>query len=305
MSAKYPDNSKSGQCGRLLAKCDGMTRCSIYISLSQNRVVRKQQDVMRIFNNEGQFNWNEVLYILFMKILGDELNREAFMEVARRVPMYVLLREQSSPINIEALLIATAGFIDNYNNEEYITPLKEHAQYLLHKHRIIPISIKSWNFQRVRPYNHPVVRLSQMAKIISSHKFLFNDVMMCRDMEDIDNLFTVAASEHLLNTHPHLTDTGQHSISIGRAKRELIGINLVIPLQFAYAEYVKDDDISLQAHNLQEDIPPELNRYIKMWRESGVAPNSALETQALIQLSTCYCRYSRCEECPITTRIKM
>ncbi len=307
MSTKHSDDikKKSSQCGRLLATCSGLARSDIYTRLSQTRVVRKQQDVTRIFNNEGQFSWNEVFYILLMKILGDELNRDVFMEVARRVPMYILLREQHSPINIEALLIATAGFIDNYNNDEYISELKRHSDYLLHKHQITPVSIKHWNFQRVRPYNHPVIRLSQVAKIISMRNYLFDGVIMCRDMDDIDSIFTITATDHLLNTHSHLTGNNQHSISIGRAKRELIGINLVIPLQFAYGCYLDDDEINFRAHNLQENIPPESNRYIRAWQECGVAPCSALETQALIQLSTCFCRQSLCEECPLARRLSL
>ncbi len=295
--------SKKIECGTHLSRCEELYRQEIYSSLSHERLQRKYKDIAELFEREGRFNWNEVFFILFMRRLGDGQNSETFMEVALRLPLHILLRERSHPLKVEAMLIATAGFIGNYSNEEYIAPLRDEANYLLHKYNITPLDIKHWDFSRIRPYNHPVVRLSQVAQLICSHEFIFDTMLECTTLDDVDSLFRVEATEHLLTTHPHLTCQGQRSLSIGSQKRTLLGINLIVPLQFAYGYYIHDEDICLRAHELNERLPAESNRYIRDWQKHGIIPMYAFETQALIQLTTCYCMCSRCEECIVGQRI--
>ncbi len=295
--------SKKIECGTHLSRCEELYRQEIYSSLSHERIQRKYTEIAELFEREGRYNWNEVFFILLMRRLGDGQNSETFMQIALRLPLHILLRERSNPLKVEALLIATAGFIGNYSNEDYIAPLREEASYLLHKYNITPLDIKHWNFSRIRPYNHPVVRLSQVSRLVCAYNFIFDTMLECKTLEDIDSLFKVEATKHLLDTHPYLTRQGRHSLAIGAQKRTLLGINLVVPLQFAYGYYINDDEICSRAHELNQMLPAESNKYIRDWQSYGIIPMYAFETQALIQLTTCYCMRSRCNECIVGQRI--
>lgn len=225
------------------------------------------------------------------------------MEIARRLPLLSLMREKSSPMKIEAMLIGVSGFLDAYSNKEYIAPLKMEAKYLMHKYQISPMDINHWDLKRIRPFNHPVVRLSQVATLISSHDILFSDVLECKTRQDVESIFRVEATKHLCDTHPNLVREEGGDITLGENKSSLIGINLVVPIQYAYGCYTNDDNLCANAQELNENLSPEFNRYIKMWREKGVKPHSAFESQALIQLTTCYCQKDRCSECPVGRRV--
>ncbi len=294
---------KSSDCGATMSRCDELHRQEVYNSLEYERLTRKYGDIIKILDGDGRSNWAQTFYLLFLRSLGDENNREAFMEVARRLPMSILIREQDSVEKVEAMLIGVSGFIDNYPNTEYIAALKLEAKYLLHKYQIRPLDINFWNLGHVRPFNHPVVRLSQVATLICSHKLLFGDIIQCQTRYDVDSLFTINATKHLFDTHPQFCREGQKSIAIGAVKRNLLGINLVVPIQYAYGCFLHDDELCARAQDLNESLPAESNRYIKDWRKYGIKPKCAFESQALIQLTTCYCHLTRCHECPVGKRI--
>lgn len=293
------EGAKYCRCAEHLSRCEELHRQQIYTTLEHERLTRKYGDIARLFSGDGQSNWNQTFYLLFMRTLGDKLNQEVFMEVAKRMSLSMLMRERNSPLKVESMLIGTAGFINSYSNRDYIDPIKRETKYALHKFDISELSINHWNLGRVRPQNHPVLRLSQVATLFCEHEFIFSDMLLCKTRRDVDNLFSAKASRHFVDTHPYLTREGQQDITIGAQKRTLLGINLVVPLMYAYGCYAHDDELCAQAQDLNEALPPEMNVYIKKWSAKGVYPTSAFESQALIQLSTCYCKTTRCAECPV------
>ncbi len=303
-SNNHHQDSRADGCAEHLCLCDEIHRQEIYTTLEHQRLTRKYGDVVRLYQGDAKSSWNELFYLLFMRTLGDELNRDAFLELARRLPLSILMRERSSTLSLEAMLVATSGLLERYSNKEYSSPLVAEAGYLLKKHNVTPLSFKQWRLGRIRPYNHPVVRLSQVASIITSREFIFGDTLQCTTQKDVDELFCVATTPHLISTHSYLTGHGQRDeLRIGATKRALIGINLVVPLQYAYGCYVHDDDICIRALELNQGLPAEDNRYINRWRSCGLNPHSAFETQALIQLTTQYCKKQMCAECPVGKRI--
>ena len=90
---------------------------------------------------------------------------------------------------------------------------------------------------------------------------------------------------------------------LGTFKANIIGINLVSVLQFAYGSYTGREALRDSARTLLERLPAEDNRYMRGWHDAGLTPRSAFESQALLQLATEYCAAKRCAECPVGRRI--
>ncbi|MFI3292828.1 MAG: DUF2851 family protein [Rikenellaceae bacterium] len=295
--------AKHSRCGERLARCNELNRQEIFCALEHERLMRKYHDIEKIYTSQTSSSWSEVFYIMFMRTLGDEANRDTFMEVARRVKLSYIQRERSNPQRVEAMLMGASGLLECYPNGDYVEALRKDADYLLSKYNITPILPLNWNLARVHPINHPAIKLSQAAMLMCKSDLIFNDLLLCRNLNDVDSLFKVTTSQLFMDTHPHLVRDGRESISIGASKRALLGINLVVPILYAYGYYLHDDDLCSQAEELNESLPAEMNRFIKYWRSQGLYPTSAYESQALIQLSTIYCRTTRCEECPVGRHI--
>lgn len=161
----------------------------------------------------------------------------------------------------------------------------------------------AWQIREIRPYNHPVLRLAQIAAFLSQKDFVMNSLLECRKPSDVEKLFGVEASPYWVSHFIPAELTKDVPKRIGREKSHLLGINLVAPLQYAYGSYLDNETLRARAMSLLEAIPPERNRFLNRWYDCGVKVQNAFESQALLQLSTEYCLRQRCSECPIGMRI--
>ena len=79
---------------------------------------------------------------------------------------------------------------------------------------------------------------------------------------------------------------------------DLLIINTIIPIQFAYAKS-QGKEISEKLITLLNQVQPESNAIIDKFTSFGLKAKNAFETQALLQLKNEYCNKSRCLECAI------
>ena len=77
---------------------------------------------------------------------------------------------------------------------------------------------------------------------------------------------------------------------------DLIIINTIIPLQFAYAKS-QGKEVSEDLVQLLDEVAPEKNAILDKFSSFGIKPKSAFESQSLLQLKNEYCNKSRCLEC--------
>ena len=80
-------------------------------------------------------------------------------------------------------------------------------------------------------------------------------------------------------------------------------INTIVPFLFAYGQRKAEDKYIDKALQLLEELPPERNSQIIKWQSLGYEPQSAYQTQALLQLKKAYCAKQRCLECAIGNAI--
>ena len=79
---------------------------------------------------------------------------------------------------------------------------------------------------------------------------------------------------------------------------DLIIINTLIPIQFAYAKS-RGEEIAEDLIQLLNEVAPEKNAIVDKFSSFGVKSGSAFETQSLLQLKNEYCAKSKCLECAI------
>ena len=116
-------------------------------------------------------------------------------------------------------------------------------------------------------------------------------------------LFCIEASDYWRTHHIPGIASDEHPKRLGAFKANIIGINLVSVLQFAYGSVTGRETLRDSALTLLERLPAEDNRYMRNWRNTGVSIRNAFESQALLQLATEYCPAKRCTECPVGRRI--
>ncbi|MFI3306836.1 MAG: DUF2851 family protein [Rikenellaceae bacterium] len=286
---------KRSCCGQYIERLDSINLHSIYQELSVERLGQKSLKVLDC-HLSSKMDWNQVFLLCFLDALSDMNNRHNYEEVGQRVLFGIIQRERRSLRSIEAMLIGAAGLLDCLPNDSFSTEFKTEAKYMLYKYGIRPLPPNSWNLRNLTPVKHPIVRLSQVARLFYDSEHPFNRLVSCKSRNDVIDLFNVNASEELCKRVNLKSTTSSH---IGVMKCDLLAINFVVPMLYSYGIYTESDDLVIAASDLNERLPAESNFYITAWRRLGVVPMSAYDTQALIQLSKIYCINRLCHKCPL------
>lgn len=289
-------------CGGYLSKLDTLHRLDIYNKLGFERLSRKNSDINHIFE-ECQQNWQQTFYTMLMRTMGGVDNKEAFTELARRVPYAILLREREVAANVEAMLIGASGLLTLYPHDEYILNLKRNFSYLSTKYSITAMEASAWRLKRIYPNNHPILRLSQVASFITYTREMMDRMLACTSGDDVYNLFSCQTLPYWQTHYIPASTSPSVAKRTGRTKTDLLAINLVVQMQFAYSSYTGNERLYTRALELLESLPAEKNSIIAQWNSFGPLARTAFDSQALLQLSFEYCRDRRCEECLVGKQI--
>ena len=194
--------------------------------------------------------------------------------------------------------------LELYPHDEYILNLKRNFAYLSTKYSIQPMEPEEWKLTKIYPNNHPILRLSQIATLLTHTSDIMDRLLSCKSGDDVHKLFSTESLPYWLN-HYTPASTKQQSVTkrIGRTKTDLLAINLVAQMQYAYGDYIGNDTLRNRAISLLEDLPAENNSIIAQWKSYGPLAQTAFDSQALLQLTFEYCQKLRCEECPVCKRI--
>ena len=95
---------------------------------------------IRTLVDEYRPHWEETIYWLIARSLGQPVNTEPFLTIARSLPLSSLLRHRTDPARLEALFLGQAARLSQ------------------------PLS-----FHRMRPAHAPYARLRQLAALLANH----------------------------------------------------------------------------------------------------------------------------------------
>lgn len=296
------DGVREYGCAHYVKRFHDHERIALFTRLLADRLRRKCNDLMAIFE-EGDRNWNETMYVMLLRTMGDHRNKEPFTELARRVHYSHISRERNSLQCVEALLLGTSGLLDLYSDDTYTRELKADFEYLRKKYTITPMMPSEWTVSQNNPNNHPVIRIAQLAAFLTTREFLFENLVKCRTVDDIQTLFRAEASEYWSTHYIPMQPSGNRPKRIGHFKANILGINLAVPMIFSYGDYMNDDGMKDAALDLLEKINCEENHIVNGWRAGGVTMESAFDSQAVIQLNNEYCLKGMCRQCSLGRRV--
>ncbi len=280
-------------------------RISISAWLNKLAIERLQQKTERIiqvltYNNNS---WEETFYQLVARYFGLNVNSEPFELLARSTPLKILLKNRHSEFAIESILFGQACMLEVECRDTYYMSLKKEYSFYSKKYELTPILSNLWKHLRLRPSNFPEVRLAQFANLIYKNDNFFSKVLECVKVDDVRKLFEVRASSYW-DRHFSFKKTSVTKVKqLGKISIDIIIINAVIPVIFAYGMSHDLQNMKDKAFSWLEDIQAEQNNVVRYWKEAGVMIKTAFESQALIHLERTYCSKHRCLYCDLGKKI--
>ena len=302
-AATADSGCNTSRCVVSINELDALHRQELLNRLSYERLQRKYNDIIAIYRSSDQ-DWGQTMHTLLFGVVGGRSNKMAFQRLATRVRYAMLMRENSALTSLEAMLLGGSGLIELYPDDEYISFLKEEWRHLRAKYDISPMDISEWQLHHIYPNNHPTLRLMQLAASLHNGAISMQSVTGCCCRKDVYELFSGRASAYWVKQFMY-DPTKNITRRIGQFKSDMLGINFVAQMTFAYGSYTQSDTLINRAIGLLEDIPSEQNIYTERWNSRGKISNNSFESQALLQLEFEYCSAHRHKQCPLAECLRI
>ena len=284
-------------CEKQLKDIDDFTFKNWQERLFFERLERKSKPIFELLEQTNQ-DWEAVLFCLLAKNFGLNTNGEIFLSIAQSIPFSVIRKESFEVENLEALLLGSAGLLDSEKEDTYFKDLKFRYFYLLHKYQLEKKIFEPVQFFKHRPDNFPTIRLSQLANLYHVHQNLFSKICNSTSVKNIYGIFEITASNYWQNHYQFDKESTKKKKQLSKSFIDLILINTIIPLQFAYAKSL-GKEISEDLIQLLNEVASEKNAIMDKFNSFGIKSKNAFESQSLLQLKNEYCNKSRCLDCGI------
>lgn len=259
--------------------------------------------VERIHQLLNSFNgsWEDVCYVTLARNFGFGINNDAFERLARRTPLRLLGKHSDSVLQIEALLFGQAGMLDAQKPgmDSYYNQLCTEYAFLSNKFQLTPMEKESWKLFRIRPQNFPYRRIAMLAQFIEGGFRMMNRILEAEGEKEMRALFEVELSGYWTKHYTFGKPNERATATLSRSSIDIILINTVAPLLYAYGELTGNYEMTDKAIKLLEDLRAESNSIVSHFVAYGIDCPDALTSQALVQLKREYCDARKCIYCKI------
>ncbi|MCI6078842.1 MAG: DUF2851 family protein [Bacteroidales bacterium] len=259
--------------------------------------------VERIHQLLDSFNgsWEDVCYVTLARNFGFGINNDAFERLARRTPLRLLGKHSDSVLQIEALLFGQAGMLDAQKPgmDSYYNQLCTEYAFLSNKFQLTPMEKESWKLFRIRPQNFPYRRIAMLAQFIEGGFRMMNRILEAEGEKEMRSLFEVELSGYWTKHYTFGKPNERATSTLSRSSTDIILINTVAPLLYAYGELTGNYEMTDKAIKLLEDLRAESNSIVSHFVAYGIDCPDALTSQALVQLKREYCDARKCIYCKI------
>ncbi len=270
-------------------------------ALTTERLAEKTSRINACLERTGG-DWERTYFITLARNFGFGVNSEAFEEWAFHMPLPAVGKHRDDLFQVEALFIGQAGLLEETAvapefQDEYFTKLRKEYLYLAHKFTLTPMNAAKWRFLRLRPQNFPHVRLAQMAELYHSQRADFSRLMQAESSEELRQLLKAKATSYWQTHYTFGKPSAQRSKTLQETSLNLILVNTVAPLLFAYGRHLYDESRCERAFKLLEQTKAERNFITRSWQLAGITAENAADSQAMIQLKRRYCDIKDCLRC--------
>ncbi|WP_232825646.1 DUF2851 family protein [Algoriphagus litoralis] len=288
-------------CAHALGTVPEIIRFSSLEKALVERLQEKSEMILKILN-QTKGDWEESSYRWLFTCFGFKVNSQPMGELAALVPYKILQKHRTQVSALEAMLLGQAGLLPEKTDEPYALHLKNEYDFYQKKFGFAsPMLRQHWTFMGARPTNFPTLRIAQLAAILSKAPNLLQAVMEdSREFSSFKKLLQVPASDYWKYHYSFGKPTEKvASKGISGSSLELLIINFVIPLWFAYGRYFEQSEWQERCFDLMQTVPAENNFIIRKYGEKGWKAENAFDSQGMIGLFRTYCQPQKCLSCKI------
>ena len=270
--------------------------------MTRERLESKLDRLQSFADSFGQ-DLTQTFYTLFLRNLGFSTNALPFELLARQLPIQLLLKHADQLLQLEALVMGCAGFLDEYFEAGYLRDLQNEFTFLSRKYNLVPLKKEIFKTSRMRPANFPLVRLAQLCQLIHRQSRFFMAPQLYTTYVEIDQVLSIQPEGYWKN---HYRADGRESekiLFLGRPSRENLMINSFAPFLFYYGKRFGKGAYLSYALELLQVCKAEDNAKTRTYESKSTQIKTAAHSQGLIQLHDRYCHEKACLRCGLAAAI--
>lgn len=281
-------------CGNQLHRVGALERTSWLQRMAVERLSERSKRAAALLMHYAG-DWNAVWWQMLCRSFGFGLNQMAYEAMAESLNWQVVAKHAHRPVSLEALLLVHSGWFSLDGKLRTNDVIKQEFEHFRKLHSLEPRSPAVWHRGRMKPANHPRVRLGQLAALLNHGMVNWCAVSNINDLDELLQRFRVQAQMVglTMKAAPGLSEP------IGKSAAELIVANAFIPLAYHEAELQNRSEAKERLLHWMESLPKERNRVTKNWERVGWKADNLLETQGQIHLFNEYCCRKKCVSCSI------
>lgn len=267
-------------CYRVIPQLSKLVVHSWMSALTVERLETKTERIDRWLKHTTN-DWEQTFFIVLARAFGFGNNADTFERWAATINPQHICKHRDNLEQVEAFFLGTAGLLREEVGGKREEVGEREWRFLQAKFGLAPLPRSAWKMGRLRPQNFPQVRLRQLAELYHSRRLNFSRVRSAANIDELRSLLTAKTEDYTLS----------------QASVDLLIINAVAPILFAYGRHRGDEALTERAFSLLESIKPESNFITRSWAKAGITSQHAADSQALIELRTRYCDRKDCLRC--------
>jgi hypothetical protein len=263
------------------------------------RMSRKQLALSELAE-KVQSDPRKVLFHSIAQAFGMKTNQLPFQELAHRIPFERIIKAGKN--QVESIVFGASGLLHEQGEDLYQQELISEWGYQSKRLNAHPSNGYSWHFKGCRPAGFPTLRLAQFAAFIDRMDWsdAFWELPAGTLKLRIEEALMASPSDYWID-HYHFgkPKSARRSGAMSSSTAQVILINSVVPFLWWLSEFTAVSAYREKAVELLELLPPEKNTIVNKWKEKGVSPKSAAESQGLIELKNEFCNRKQCLSCKV------
>jgi hypothetical protein len=236
---------------------------------------------------------------MLLRNFGSKVNGASFLSISKFLDFSIVRKLQNNPVALESILFGMAKLLEREEDlGDYYANLQQEFTFQKNKFNLDESGVQKPDFFGIRPSNFPTIRLSQFSNLYAQNINLFSKVMEINNIEDFYKLFNAKVSEYWYNHYTFTKESRPSKKVLTKNAVDLILINTLIPLKFAYGKKL-GKDINSELIALISSLGAEKNSIVKKFSDLGITSNNAFQSQAKLQLYNKYCSLNHCLKCAV------
>lgn len=270
-----------------------------WLAFLQHQRLKEKATFINELLQSTKNDWEHVFFILLLKSVGLNNNGKAFMSLAKEIDFSIIRKIGCNSFQLESLFFGLSGLLEEERpSESYYRKLKKEYSYLKAKFQLNELAVSKPEFFKLRPYNFPTIRLSQVASLYGRNANLFHDLITNNKLEGLYDMLQIKASDYWDRHFNFGKMSSYMPKKMSKPFQDLVIINAVLPMKYSYNMY-KGIDVSETIWEIGSKMGVERNKHVRDFKTAGITANSANESQALLQLYKNYCTRNKCLQCSL------